>query len=191
VSTKHTPPIDLSVALLHADMVDKQGKIVTTSLTMIDAHDIARSCRTYEATCFHIAHPSPVLRGLARTLKQHWDTGHGASYNPNRTDALSRLDLSASLDEIIHKIDIRTGKLPTLIATSAKGGDRRISFSAMKERIADGNPYLMLLGTGHGMADHLLARTDLFLEPVRGPGAYNHLSVRSACAIMLDRLRGM
>ena len=27
------------------------------------------------------------------------------------------------------------------------------------------------------------------LEPIRGSGEYNHLSVRSACAIILDRLR--
>ncbi len=31
---------------------------------------------------------------------------------------------------------------------------------------------------------------DFFLEPIKGPSDYNHLSVRSAVAIVLDRLLG-
>ena len=32
-------------------------------------------------------------------------------------------------------------------------------------------------------------RADYFLEPIKGPTDYNHLSVRAACAIMLDRIQ--
>jgi hypothetical protein len=31
---------------------------------------------------------------------------------------------------------------------------------------------------------------DFFLEPIEGPSNYNHLSVRSAVAVVLDRLLG-
>jgi hypothetical protein len=31
---------------------------------------------------------------------------------------------------------------------------------------------------------------DYTLKPIYGPVDYNHLSVRAACAIILDRLRG-
>lgn len=179
---------DLSIVLLHEGMVDKQGKIVTTSLTLIDTHDIARSARTYGIQCTYFAHPSPVLRALARTLQSHWNEGHGASYNPDRKEALEHIDIAASLDEVIHKIDKRTGKLPVLIATSAKSGTGRITFKECREELSGGDPYLLMLGTGHGMSDELLARARLFLEPIEGPTDYNHLSVRSACAIMLDRL---
>ena len=182
--------IDLNIALLHEHMVDKRGELVTTSLTMIDAHDIARSARTFGATCTYIAHPSPVLRQLARTLKSHWSEGHGASYNPDRKDAVARLDIAASFEEIIHKIDQRTGMLPVLVATSARPGPDRVGYEDFREQIKDGRPYLIMLGTGHGMSQQLLDRADLFLGPVNGPGDYNHLSVRSACAIMLDRIRG-
>ena len=34
------------------------------------------------------------------------------------------------------------------------------------------------------------SRVDEVLEPIAGTGDYNHLSVRAAAAIMLDRLRG-
>ena len=48
---------------------------------------------------------------------------------------------------------------------------------------------LLLFGTGWGLAPEALARMDDVLEPVRGTTDYNHLSVRSAASIILDRLR--
>jgi hypothetical protein len=36
----------------------------------------------------------------------------------------------------------------------------------------------------------VLERVDDVLEPITGADDYNHLSVRAAAAIMLDRLRG-
>jgi len=184
--------MDLSVALLHDKMVDKQGKLVTTSITLIDIHDIARSSRTFGATNLFISHPSPHLRSLAKTLKSHWDEGFGATYNPNRKEALEAVEVVEDLDEAMSRIDERTGRLPKLVATSAKPGGARISFKEMRALLEkDDTPYLLLLGTGWGMSDELLERADLFLEPINGPTPYNHLSVRSACAIMLDRLCGV
>lgn len=182
---------DLSVVLLHDRMVDKTGKLVTTSLTLIDIHDIARSSKTFGVQNFFVAHPAPALRKLARTLQSHWDEGWGATYNPNRKEALEHVQIATDLDEVIAKIDARTGKLPILIATSAKDGGERIDFPDLKaEMTASDSPYLLMLGTGWGMSDELLERASRFLLPLKGPGEYNHLSVRSACAIMLDRLMG-
>ena len=57
--------------------------------------------------------------------------------------------------------------------------------------IKDSNqPYLLIFGTGWGLTETVFSRADVVLEPVRGPGSYNHLSVRSAVAIILDRLFG-
>lgn len=181
---------DLSVILLHDEMVDKQKKLVTASLTLIDIHDIARSATTYCTQGLYIAHPAPLMRKLARTLKEHWEEGFGSTYNPNRKEAIGNVHIVSDLDEAITAIDKRSGKLPKLIATSARDGGKRISFDQGKELLAGGDPYLLLLGTGWGMSEPLLKRADYFLQPVKGPGDYNHLSVRSACAIMLDRLVG-
>lgn len=183
------PKFDLSVILLHDQMVDKHNRPITSSLTLIDVHDIARSARTYCVDKVYISHPSPGIRKLARTLKSHWEEGFGSTYNPNRKEALENIDIVCDPDEAIHKIDVRTGRLPKLIATSARGGSRRINFPEMRNLLSSSDqPYLLMLGTGWGMSEELLARADYFLEPVKGPGDYNHLSVRSACAIMLDRL---
>lgn len=184
-------PFDLSVALLHEGMVDKQNKPVTTSLTLIDVHDIARSSRTYGAKGAYIVHPSAAMQKLARTLQHHWMEGHGGVYNPNRKDALTTIEIVSALDEVTDKIRQRTGRQPCVIATSAKDGPDRVSFTTLRQSIlAATTPHLLLLGTGWGMGEALLKRCDVFLEPIKGASDYNHLSVRSACAILLDRLVG-
>jgi hypothetical protein len=48
---------------------------------------------------------------------------------------------------------------------------------------------LLVFGTGWGLAAPVVEEAHAVLEPIRGPGPWNHLSVRSACAIALDRLR--
>jgi len=181
--------IDLNVVLLHDKMVDRRNTLVTTSLTLIDIHDIARSCMTYSAHAY-VAHPAPAMRKLAHIMKDYWENGFGTEYNPHRGTALKNLEIATSLDEVIHKVDLRSGRLPKLIATSAHTGSKRITFNEMRAQLQTGEPYLLMLGTGWGMSDELLARADYFLEPVLGSSDYNHLSVRSACAIMLDRLVG-
>jgi hypothetical protein len=47
-----------------------------------------------------------------------------------------------------------------------------------------------LFGTGWGLTEELFDRADFILEPIKGSGDYNHLSVRTAAAIILDRLLG-
>lgn len=181
---------NMSVALLHEEMLDKQGKLVTTSLTLIDVHDIARSSRTFGLHRFFIVHPLETMRKLATVLHAHWQVGYGATYNPNRKDALSIVEVVARLQEAETELLQTFGRAPLLIATSARPGATRIGFRAMREKMrADpSQPYLLLLGTGWGMSEGLLERAEYFLEPINGVGDFNHLSVRSACAIMIDRL---
>ena len=182
---------EIYVALLHDKMVDKTGRLVTTSVTLIDVHDISRSSRTYGARSLFVAHPSQTIRALVRTIKTHWDGEFGSTYNPNRQDALGVLSIVSDLDEAVMQIERHSGKLPKIIATSARDGDDRISCSDMRRTIAESDqPFLLMFGTGWGMSDELMKRADFVLKPIFGPTPYNHLSVRAACAIILDRLRG-
>ena len=182
----------LYVALLHEGMHDKQGKIVTTSLTLIDIHDLARSSRTYGVRRLFIAHPSAALRKLGRTVTDHWREGFGATYNPKRKEAVSGVDIAESLDEVLLQIEQYEGRMPLIVGTSAQGDASRTTYAALRQDLAASpeRPVLLLFGTGWGMAPDLLSRCDAILEPIYGPLPYNHLSVRSACAIILDRLCG-
>ena len=180
---------NLYVILLHAGMVDKANNSVTTSLTLNDIQDIARSCRTYGVKQFFVAHPAPSLQRLATRIRMHWEQGYGSTYNTKRKEAFSTVKLVADLEEALFHIDNETGKNATLVATSAKDGSHRVQFAEFSKTIKEtDSPYLLMLGTGWGMGDELMHRANLTLQPIKGPTPFNHLSVRAACAIMLDKI---
>jgi len=95
-----------------------------------------------------------------------------------------------SLEDVRAHVRAQTNRVPKTVVTSAKKLKGRISFNAFRDRLRDGNPYILILGTGWGLAENLIAGADYILEPVGGAADYNHLSVRSAAAIIMDRLMG-
>lgn len=190
---RELPQAEVSVALIHHPVLNKEGGIITSSVTNIDLHDIARSSRTFGVKYFYAAHPTKMLRRLSEIILEHWDVGHGAHFNPNRKDALQTVKIVPDIDEIVLDIESRTGKLPIIITTSARPSDspKAISFVGLRQRFyRDEGPFLLLLGTGWGLAPEIHERADLLLEPIDGFSGYNHLSVRAAAAIMFDRLLG-
>lgn len=181
----------LYVVLLHHPVYDKRGQVVATAVTNMDVHDLARTGKTYGVAGIFIATPVRALRLLAEKIIDHWQKGFGASYNETRREALSLVRTVVDLDGAILEIERATGERPVLIATTAKEGAVRVAFPVLRERLASSPaPHLLMLGTGWGMTRELLDRADLCLEPIRGIGDYNHLPVRAAAAIMLDRLLG-
>jgi hypothetical protein len=181
---------DLYVALLHHPVYDKTGAVVTTAVTNLDVHDIARQSRTFDVRAFYVCTPVETLRRLVARIIRHWDVGPGATYNATRREALALVRQAPDLDAAMADIERETGHLPRLVATSARGGPVRLTYAALRARLAaPGPPALLLLGTGWGLATEVLERADDVLEPIAGAGPYNHLSVRAAAAIMLDRLR--
>lgn len=182
---------DLYVALLHHPVYDKNGAVVTTAVTNMDVHDLSRLTRTFDLRACYIVTPVPTLRRLVERIMQHWETGPGSRYNSTRKEALACVRLSHDLDMVVVDIERECGVLPRLVATSARPGGVRLAFPALRRRLAeDPRPELLILGTGWGLTVEVLGRADDVLEPICGAGDYNHLSVRAAAAIILDRLRG-
>lgn len=183
-------PAALYLALLHHPVRNRDEEIVTTSVTNIDVHDIARTAHTYGVRRFFVAHPVLGMRRLTERILWHWNEGHGAAYNPSRGEALQLVQVATDLDQVVAEVERDSGRLPTLVSTSAKQSPDTIPCEHLAQRLdTDDQPHLLLLGTGYGLADEVLARCSLRLAPIEGTGAYNHLSVRSAAAILLDRLR--
>lgn len=186
------PNCELSVALVHHPVVDKNGDLITSSITNIDLHDIARSSKTYGITKFYVIHPTKTLRVLVQKICEHWESGYGFTYNHNRSDALKLISVVPDFDDMLIDIEQRTKKLPKLITTSARDSEKAISFVQGKAILQSAeDPHLLILGTGWGLAKEILDRADYHLEPIKGPTDYNHLSVRAAAGIMLDRLLGL
>ena len=182
---------DLYLALVHHPVLDKNGQIVTTAVTNMDLHDIARSARTFGVRRFFVVTPVRALRALSERIIEHWMTGYGSTYNETRSEALALVGLEPDLDAVQVNIERETGRRPVVVVTSARPGGDPIGFSELRNRVEKGEePYLLLLGTGWGLAPEVLENSDLRLEAITGTGNYNHLSVRAAAAIILDRLRG-
>jgi hypothetical protein len=179
---------NLDLALVHHDMTDRSGRIITTSVTPIDIHDIARNCKTFGVRKFYVAHPSKKMRDLVRSIMGHWESTDAKKYNPNRTEALAVAEVLPTLQDALGDATLSRGKKPKILGTSARDGKERITFSQARELIHTKENFILLLGTGHGISTNLANQADYFIEPIKGASEYNHLSVRSACAILLDRL---
>jgi tRNA (guanine37-N1)-methyltransferase len=177
------------LALLHYPVYDKNGQVVTTAVTNMDIHDIARSGRTYGIRGFYVVTPVKALQKLARKIIDHWEQGYGSQYNATRKEALSLARIRDTLDDVLIDIERECGEKPLLIVTSARPGGNRTSFAELRDvLLKETRPFLIILGTGWGLTEAIFSQSDYVLEAIAGPTDYNHLSVRSAAAIILDRL---
>jgi len=184
-------PVNLAIALLHYPVYNKHREVVTTALTNLDLHDIARSARTFGLERFYIVTPSPDQRDLAARITGHWQNGWGAGYNPDRKEALDIVRVCSNLKSAVNDFQTSFVNPVKTVITGATDRPDSVAVSQLRAQLEqDENPYLLLLGTGWGLTDDCFEAADHILKPIAGTGSYNHLSVRSAAAIMLDRLRG-
>lgn len=179
------------VALLHYPVYDREGNVVTTALTNLDLHDIARSARTYGLGGYYVVTPLESQRALAKRIVDHWHEGHGARQHPRRREALALVETAESLSAVVCDVERREGQKPLVVATGAALSGPVEHPSDIRGRLEAGQVVVLVLGTGWGLAWEIIDAADVALAPIRGPDDYNHLSVRSAAGIILDRLFGM
>jgi hypothetical protein len=117
-------------------------------------------------------------------------TGVGAQYNPDRREALSLIRLQPSLQAMLRDMEKEHGERPLVIATSARNSGASLSYPDLSALAREARPLVLLFGTAWGLADEIMETADHRLAPIDGDGDYNHLAVRSAVAIILDRLLG-
>ncbi len=182
---------NIYVGLVHYPVYNKNSEIVATSVTNFDIHDISRTCRTYDIKKYFIITPVDAQQELTNRIIGYWTEGDGIEFNRNRKEAFENTDLSDSIEDSIKRIREIEGKTPKIITTSAKTFPNTVSYKDLgSEIMEDEDPYLILFGTGWGLTDEIMGMSYKILEPVRGNTRYNHLSVRSAVSIILDRLLG-
>ncbi|MGA6925526.1 MAG: RNA methyltransferase [Desulfosarcina sp.] len=180
----------LYVALIHHPVIDRNGRTIAAAVTNLDLHDIARVCCTYDVNGFYVITPLEDQRVLVDQILDHWIDGAGGTYNPSRRQALERVRVRAALDEAIEEIAVEQGRRPLTMATTARRLGGSLPFGRLREVLDDTQPLVLAFGTAWGLSDTFLAEADYLLEPLTGAGTYNHLSVRSAVSIILDRLLG-
>ena len=178
----------VSLAIVHYPVLDKKGDIVSTSINNLEIHDVARSCMTFGVDLCYIVTPLDRQRSIAEQLIDHWKAGYGRQYNPDRAKALQKIRIAGSLAEVMQEFE---GRDLVLVGTSSKRRETSIGYSELRRWIKeDVRPTLLLFGTGWGLPPAIVADCERILLPIVGPGEYNHLSLRVAIGIILDRLFG-
>lgn len=179
------------LGLLHHPILGRKDEIITTSVTNLDIHDIARTCRTFGFKKYFIITPVEKQHALIKTILDHWNTDMESSYNPDRTSALSYIEVSNSYDDALARIKEIEGREPKTVATCAKFQEETLSEQEVCQALqVDNAPMFLIFGTGWGLHASITDRADYRLHPIFGDAVddYNHLSVRSAVAIYADRI---
>lgn len=189
VQSTFSPDYSAYLALVHYPVYNKDRITITSAFTNIDVHDIARASKTYGIEKFYLVNPVKEQQELVERVVNHWRTGAGAKFNPKRKTALENVEICSTIDETVKKIEEIEGKKPKIVATDAKFYKNMIGYNVLKNKIfTENDPYLILFGTGWGLTDEVMNECDYILKPVKGYNKFNHLSVRSAVSIILDRL---
>jgi hypothetical protein len=184
----------LAIALVHWPVLDQQGATVTSAITNLDVHDLARSARTYGCTDYFLVHPVSAQRDLVARICEHWRDGSSGRRIPDRKVALALVKTAPSLADVYAALGGREN-VEVWVTAARSVSSEPIDASEARGRLeapAAQKPVLLLFGTGWGLAREVIDGADAIVAPIRAAEAsgYNHLSVRAACAILLDRLRG-
>lgn len=180
------------MALLHDEVIVQQGVVGTSSVTSLDVHDIARSGRTYGIKEYFMVTPLEDQQKIVQKILDFWHEA-GIDYNKQRHEAVKIISLAASLDQVVKTIEEKEGKKPLLVGTSAQsvGHAELITYKEQAKVWDHDRPVLFIFGTAKGLAPQVLERCDYLLLPIEGFSHFNHLSVRSAVAVILDRWLGI
>lgn len=185
------------LGLVHSPVKNKWGKEVITSVTNLDVHDIARSCRTFNFKRFFVITPVWQQHELLQKMLGYWEGEAASKYNPDRHSALANVKIANTIDESIAMVqELEDGDKPLIVVTGAnldkEQKEKIVGTSELVDKILlDNRPLLLLFGTGHGLASSVIETADYCLAPIKGHAndGYNHLSVRSAVAIYCENLR--
>lgn len=196
-SPRDRPGRNLSFCLVHYPVSLGPKKIGASSLTNLDIHDIARISRSYAMGSFYPVTPLHDQLRVLEEILRHWTRGPGGTGNADRAQALGLVQPATSLEEAVAHMTAQHGTRPRLVASSAvwpaKGKASKPERMPMTprdvRRWCDQGPVMLCLGTAQGLAPEVLEQCEGTLRPMRFLG-YNHLSVRSAAAILADRILG-
>lgn len=181
----------LYIGLLHYPVYNKNYEKIASSITNFDLHDLSRLARTYGVRRLFVVTPLKDQQDLVKRILRHWTKGYGARYNSDRKEAIEVIRVAESLDAAIKDIRVIEGDKPLLVATDAsRQAEGTITFSHIKEILRAEKTVFIIFGTAWGLHEEVIKAADFSLEPIEGENGYNHLSVRTAAGIILDRLAG-
>ena len=175
---------NIYLGLVHHPVYNKFGDVVTTSITNLDIHDIARSCKTFGLRKFFVITPLNTQELLLNRILKFWKSDIAKEYNNDRVQALSLIEYAVDIETAVKQISLQEDDCLVVSTTAARLKQQINIYDLRKLK----SPVLLLFGTGNGLTKEIHEQADHVLKPIEGKRNYNHLSVRSAVAIVLDRL---
>ena len=165
---------------------------MTTAVTNLDIHDIARAAKTFGVRGYYIVTPIAQQRSLVRRIVAHWLEGEGRVFNPIRSESFDIVSVTDSLEATVEAIEAEVGHPILTMATGATLDDTDTTWQQAAKRVREqSETALVIFGTGWGLTEEVTNFCDVRLPAIRAERSeYNHLSVRSAVSIVLDRLLG-
>lgn len=189
------PGRNLSLCLLHAPVWLDEKKTGVSSLTNLDIHDIARLSRSYALDALYVVTPLRDQLQMLETVVRHWTREATSPGHADRRRPLGWYVLP------LHCKKPWPCRRPGTAAPQGGGQFRAVARSPKRRAggtapdaancaaVVRGRPGHALPGHGQRARAGSACQCDGVLRPLRYLG-YNHLSVRSAAAILTDRILG-
>lgn len=184
---------NLSFCLCHHPVRLEKNRIGTSSLTNLDIHDIARISRSYGMGPFYVLTPLDDQLAIMANILSHWRERVDPVEHGDRQRALEHVCAVRDFAELNAAAVKYYGMEPEYMATSAnwpagKKTPMPLATGSVRKICAQ-RPVVILLGTARGLDLDSLDIKCRMLRPLRYLNE-NHLSVRSAAAILADRILG-
>jgi hypothetical protein len=184
--------------LLHYPVTSRGGDPITTSVTNLDIHDISRTCRTYEVDHYYMVTPLVEQKELVGRILSYWKLASTKEWHPDRGEALARIEVLPYFEQVKEDLKRRYPEMTLEVAMpDARPLPNQLSYRQIRDKWeldAVSGVKVIIFGTGGGVDPIFYPEVHTYLGPIYGPlgkEGYNHLSVRAAAAIVLDRLFGL
>ncbi|MCD6176479.1 MAG: hypothetical protein J7K29_01420, partial [Candidatus Cloacimonetes bacterium] len=111
---------NIYLGLVHHPVYNKFGDVVTTSITNLDIHDIARSCKTFGLKKFFIINPLNTQELLLNRILKFWKSDIAKEYNNDRVQALSLIEYAVNIETAVKQISLQEDDCLVVSTTAAR-----------------------------------------------------------------------
>lgn len=175
------------LALVHYPVLNRLGEVISSTVDSFDFFDASRLALTYGIEQMYLVHPKAAQQALIARLIEHGQAQGRENADRGYFDHSQGVrDLETAIEDVTQ----RSGHRPKIIATTAKPDYSRVSVQSLRDSLAPDAPQLWLIGKAWGMTPELIQGADAVVESIDAKTGYNHLSVRSAISIYVDRMLG-
>jgi hypothetical protein len=175
----------LYVALVHFPVKNRLGEEIASTLDVFDFSDLGRLSLAYPLANVLWINPLASQREAFDRMSAH---ANDPERDVESRGSFEKLKWFNTLEEARLWVEKDAGARAWTVATTALHRPDSVTFVQVRHALAQAKPVLLLFGKAWGLAPAVIASADAVLTPIDEGTGFNHLSVRTAVAIVVDRL---